>query len=80
MKKLKKIIVGYIIAILQFILSINLVWDFRINLNDYKNGLYGEYFFLIKFLFIVLIFYMIISVPRWILKTSCKFIEKGDDS
>ncbi len=80
MKKLKKIIVGYIIAILQFILSINLVWDFRINLNDYKNGLYGEYFFLIKFLFIVLIFYMIISVPRWILKTSCKFIEKGDDA
>ena len=79
MEKLKNIIRGYIIAILQFIVSINLVWDFRISLNDYKNGVYGEGFFLIKFLFTALIFYIIISVPKWILKFSNKFIEKGDE-
>ena len=78
MKKLRQIIFGYIIAILQFILSINLVWHFRIALSDYKNRISGGYFFILKFLFIVWIFYIIISIPKWILKISNKIIEKGE--
>ena len=59
-EKGEKKVCAYIIAILQFILSINLVWGFRISINDYKMGIYGKYFFLLKFLFSVLIFYIIL--------------------
>ena len=76
MKRLGKIIYGYMIAMLQFILSINLVWKFRIYVNDYRSGVYGVYFLTIKFLFLVLVFYVIISFPKIVSKLVDKFVLK----
>ncbi len=74
MKKLGKAIYIYMIAMLQFILSINLVWKLRIYVNDYRSGVYGVYFLTIKFLFLVLVFYVIISFPKIV----SKLVDKSE--
>ena len=74
MKRFGKIIYGYMIAMLQFILSINLVWKLRIYVNDYRSGVYGIYFLTIEFLFLVLVFYVIISFPKIV----SKLVDKSE--
>ena len=61
----KKFITGYFTALIQFCISINLVWILRIWLNDYKhrNSDYLTLELLVfRFLFLVFLFYILINI------------------
>ena len=75
----KKFITGYFTALIQFCISINLVWILRIWINDYKNrdNNYLAFELLVfQFIFLVFLFYILINIKSIIYKILEKLSKK----
>lgn len=79
----KKFITGYFTALIQFCISINLVWILRIWVNDYKNrdNNYLAFELLVfQFIFLVFLFYILINIKSIIYKILEKLSKKITES